>query len=217
MKFKVKIAYTSIAKQITALRIDAYKNGSNSTIQDFSFLNWSQQDEESIILYVENEVGEMISSMRAIYTTNIEDIEEIFDIRINVPIQTPVLLFDKLITNVQCRGTGISRIFRYLFLHYSIDSSVQHILFTVNDGVSRIPLLKKSGFEFEKADISHRAHSVYKNSTAVLLAKLPTTKFAFAAQCTLDNFKTPLTDYSIDPQVTQEIQQYLNPVIAPSI
>lgn len=174
---KVRVADKTDALRISELRIAAYHEATGSKLQSYDFLKWCEVDDSSLVLYLENEKGQAISSIRACVYKNQEHVAELFDVRLNKPISLPVLAIDKLVTLVEYRCHRLSAVLRYLCIKAAQLSNMGCIALTINDNASRVPLLRDMGYRMEVADISHRSQSVYDNDCKVLLADLPFEKF----------------------------------------
>lgn len=184
---EIKIARPEDADRISRLRIEAYHNGSKTKLSDYQFLKWNESDEKALIIYLETKSGEAISSIRINHTRDPRFLEELFDLRLQEPIEVPILLLDKLTTTPAYRGMGISSILRYHLLESASKSPLKSLAFTINEGVSRQALLSEIGFVFRKADLNHRKREVYKNESPVLLGLLNHLQFSTAVRVSKEN------------------------------
>jgi len=206
---KVRIAKKEMAEAISTLRMEAYKVATNATLNDNSFLKWDAIDDESLVLYIEDDLGNPISSMRGIYVESAEEIEALFDISINGKLEFPMFLIDRLTTDIKFRRQGLSGVFRYIYIDACLKSKVKNIAFTINDGASRIPRMKKIGFTFERADLSKRQKSVYNNTSDVLLAMLGKEKFKYAQEVAKDDLKIDLNSVEIEDGFYEAFASFL--------
>lgn len=206
---KIVLADRTYSTQINKLRVEAYQNATNSTITDFTFLLWTNQDDEAAVLCIQDATaGQMISSMRGSIIQTKEKLEALLDIKIHQNLAPPVLMFDKLTTDINYRRKGLSGVLRYIFIEACIQSNIQNILFTINDGASRIPHLKEIGFQFYEADLSHRQNSTFKNTSAVLIGVLPHKDFISAASIAKANLKQNLNTFTIDANAITTLHNY---------
>lgn len=187
-RMKLKLASRKDALKISQLRKDAYRKATGSILLNDNFLNWNDDDDRSSVVYVEDLAGEAISCMRAMKVNSTEEIESLFDIKIHSRLYHPILTLDKATTLSGFRRQGLTGILRHHFLEAAIIDDVQHIVFTVNDNVSRIPFLKELGFTFESADITHRLGGVFNNSCKVLFGVLNRQQFQTALEISREKF-----------------------------
>ncbi|MEM9887215.1 MAG: hypothetical protein AAF849_15080 [Bacteroidota bacterium] len=178
---KIRIANPSTAECINQLRLNAYKAASDAIILDYSFLYWNKEDETSTILFIENDSGKIISSMRAKVLTKKKSVEAKFDIRMHDRLELPALILDRACTDIRYRGHRLSAILRHLFISACLDTDVKNILTTVNAGAKRIPVMESVGYRFQEADTSHRTNNVFKNNSKVLLGNIHRSIFPQAA------------------------------------
>lgn len=206
---KLKIASSAQAQAISDLRKKAYQKGSKTQVSDDRFLEWNSDDENALILYITNQNGIAISSFRLSIAFHKEQIERLFDIRLLQNLEYPVLLLDKLTTDPEYRGRGLSAAMRYYILKSAAKSDIQNIAFTINDGVSRKAHLLELGFHLEKADLSHRVSSSYQNETDVLFGYLAQNQFQTAAEIALQKLKTPWAEFSFAVDVHVMMEDFL--------
>jgi hypothetical protein len=209
---KICIASRDEAHLISALRKAAYQVGSNAKMLDLSSLEWSERDDESAILYIQHPLGEIISSMRGSIANDAQQIEKQYDIQLQIELEYPCLLIDKSTTDIHYRGMGLTGILRLLLIEASAKSVIQNIVITVNDGVSRIPHLKAMGFQFSKADISHRTKSIYANATDVLFARLHRSTFTKALVLTNKRYRTKLNNMEMAKEVLDKLEELMQPL-----
>ncbi len=207
---KILIANESVANKINQLRLKAYTQASNATILDMSYLHWNKDDNSALVLYIENEQGLVISSMRARVIYEKISVENEFDIRIKGHLTLPALILDRASTDISYRGHRLTAIFRHCFIKACLNSSVQNILTTVNEGALRIPIMESVGYQFSEADISHRTNSVYDNKTKVLLGKIPRVLFPKAARVSKEILKYDLRTFQIEDDFNHRLSEYMN-------
>lgn len=205
---KIKIAKRQTLDKINELRVNAYKNASQSIIRNYSFLHWNEVDDESMILYIESDHGTAISSMRGLLVNSLCELEKLFDVTINKSLEFPLLVIDRSTTLLNHRGHGLSAVLRFLFIKQALGSKIKNIASTINNGVSRIPQLKKIGYELEYADTSQRKKVIYENSSEVLLAILNYTFFQRAIEVAKDSLD--LSSYQIDSEIYTELDAFFN-------
>lgn len=207
---KVKVANREMSHTISELRKRAYKVATNATLRDDSFLEWDEMDDKSLVLYIENDLGEVISSMRGILAKSRTDINQILDIDISDKVEYPIFLIDRLTTDISYRRKGLSGIFRYLYIEACLNvKGISNIGFTINDGASRIDRLKRIGFNFERADLSIRKGDYYQNTSDVLLAILNRTYFENAKQIAKADLKIDLSTVEIKDDFYETFHNFL--------
>jgi hypothetical protein len=207
---KIKFAQKEDRGLVSNLRKEAYQVATNTQLVDSAFLNWNQWDDRSLIFIMENATGEAVSSMRALLVHQPKDIETVFDISLDFDIALPALIMDRSTTLVSYRRRGFSAIFRFLMIKSCIDSPVQNITATVNEGVSRIPHLQTLGYVFRLADISQREQEVFVNASNVLIGVLHHSRFSEAAVIAERNLRTPLSYCQMEDSLLPDIHAYLN-------
>ncbi|WP_421753070.1 hypothetical protein [Croceimicrobium sp.] len=206
---KLRIARSAQAQAITDLRKRAYQKGSKTHLIDDRFLEWNEDDENALILYLTNQNEIPISSIRLSMAFHKKQIEGLFDIRLLQNLEYPMLLLDKLTTAPEYRGRGLSAAMRYFILKSAVNSDVHNIAFTINDGVSRKAHLLELGFHLVKADLSHRLNTTFQNETDVLFGYLPQSQFQNAAKIALQNLKTPWSEFSLAADVPVMMEDFL--------
>ena len=156
----IRIANYDDIPSIEKLRIIAYQNATGSVTPDTSFLNWGTQDEQSIVLILENEQKQIVSTMRGNLINTLTELEAFFDITLNASFSFPVFTMGRAATFLEYRGLGYSAAMRILFLKACLSNhTVQGIASTIQADASRVLLLQQMGYHIEKADISNRQDS----------------------------------------------------------
>ncbi|KAA3606887.1 MAG: hypothetical protein DWQ06_00850 [Calditrichaeota bacterium] len=184
----VKVAEEKDYARISKLRIEAYKKATGMKISDNSFLFFENDKRPGIVLFVEDESGNAISTLKGVKVTNIEELEKVFDIKIHSDLEFPVFVFEKLATAFEFRRNGISRILRIIFFEYCLKSKIKNITLTAQEDASRIKLLKKMGYKIEIADISQRKITSFDNSSRAVFAVLNCNSFERAIEVNKQDF-----------------------------
>lgn len=196
---------------VEKLRMAAYENATGSKIPDTSFLRWSKNDEQSIILVLENEEKEIISTMQGnVICTNVE-VERFFDITLNTAIPLPVFTIGRVATLLKHRRLGYSAVMRALCLKACLLSpKIQGIASTIQADASRVPALRQLGYHIEKADISHRTNSSYQNTSDTLFGLLTKQRFSSAIDIAHTKLLTPLSAFNIDGELMPAMKRKID-------
>jgi len=210
---KLKVAKQENAEAICKLRKEAYRSGSKTELKDFSFLEWSSQDCQSLILLLETSDEKLISSIRLSISEEHKGLEDLFDIRLQQKLSGPILLLDKLTTLPNYRRLGLSALLRYHILHFASASDIKHIAFTINNGVSRMAHLLELGFNLQKADISHRKTERYQNESDVLLGVLDASNFEQARDIAFTKLQESYQSLGFTKGDTERIQGFMQSAV----
>lgn len=183
------IATSADATEVSNLRKQAYRQATNASLSDDSFLEWNETDEEAKVICIRNAKEELISSMRLTLHFSSDSLFRLFDVGVGKDTAFPIIAIDRATTLQSYRRHGLTNLLRYFALLAFEHSESNLIAFTINEGASRIPVLRKMGYEFELADVSHRTASPYQNTSRVLLATLHKDRLATAKQVSRSQIK----------------------------
>lgn len=207
---KIGIASSETEKaQISHLRTEAYKIAFGTSLKSFSFLNWDKNDDRGLVMYLSDEKGEAIASLRAIMLHSKEELEALFDITLPGSLACPLLAMDRLVIAPSHRKKGLSGLFRHYLYGACVGTGIRNLTFTINDGSSRIPFQQKMGFKFEEADISHRIDNPYDNKGGILLARLTPDSFDQAYRVGSEHLIVDLDGVLVDDDFLPELHAYL--------
>ena len=179
-------------------------------MKSYDFLKWNPDDDRALVLFIRDADGQAVASLRAILLHANEELETLFDIRLNSAMPLPILAMDRLVILSSQRGKGLSSVFRCCLYGACTRSEIMTIAFTINEGLSRIPFQKKLGYQFEPADISHRSDSPYDNEGGILLAHLEHNSFKQAYEVSSENLIVDLATVSLQEGFNQKVEQYLS-------
>ena len=169
---KITRATEQDSKEITALRIAAYRNAPGTELTQTDHMAWSFQDSQHLVLGVKNEQGNYISTLRGSIVNTKEEIEQSADIRIYENLPVPTFMIDKGTTLPAYRKQGLLPALRLQLIQAAKEIGAVSIVFTINEGASRIVLLEKMGFQLTEANIGHRTLSAFKNEGKVYFGLL---------------------------------------------
>ena len=209
IKMNIKIASSADAERITRLRTEAYTVATGTKLIDNTFLQWSTLDEQSIVLYVEDDFGQALSSMRSIKVDDAPTLEALFDIRLPAGIEFPVLAMDRLVTLIDYRRMRLTGNMRQLMLQACLNAELPNLVITIQEGASRIEFLTVMGYRFEPADVSHRTTSSFKNSSQALFGCLNHLNYPQALAHNESILKVPMESFTVAPSVYSTIHQSL--------
>ncbi len=199
MKIKVANEYDKV--KLNNLLVNAYQTSTGMKLNDSSFLLWENTKEKGIVLCVENDKGEIISTMRGSIVTNKSELERIYDIKVNSKLNYPILLNYRGATSFEYRNKGLTKFLRILFLQFSLKNKINHIAVTMQEDASRVKLLKEMGFHFEFADISKRKESSFNNSSRAVFGLLDKSSFENALKIANENLQSDLSQFEFDESV----------------
>lgn len=213
---RIRIATHEDIPAIEKLRITAYKTATGSKIPDDSFLYWNEIDDQAIILVLEDETKQIISTMRGNLINTKKALEQLFDISLKKPFSFPVFTMGRAATFSEYRGLGYSAVMRILFLQACLNSKVQFIASTIQEDASRVNLLRKMGYHIEEADISHRMNSCFDNTSAALFNLLPQQYFFNALSIANSKVVTPVSDFEIEGGLISTIKRQIENFYLPN-
>ncbi len=201
-------------REVSQLRVEAYRVAYGTTLKSFDFLHWDANDDWGCVMYVRDQEGTAIASLRGILLSEQAALEQLFDIRLDFAVPCPVVALDRLVILPAHRKKGLSSLFRYHLYSASVHAPIGCLAFTINEGASRIAMQKQIGFQFAPASTEHREQSPYDNQTRVLFAHLPQAACAMATEVVRDHMLIDPAQVALAPNFSATLQQYLQ--IAPS-
>lgn len=143
-------------QRLEALRIEAFRNAKNTSLIDDTPLRWNQVEEKHLCLVVENEAGEIVSTIRAVKIEDTATFLHWSNIIAGPEIQFPLLYLKNGATAVAYRRLGLNIILKMVLIHQCLESNVQCMVNTINEGTSRIKLIESMGFRFSKPKLRKR-------------------------------------------------------------
>lgn len=193
----VKVAKEKDFKKISQLRVEAYKKATGMKISDSSFLLFENDKREGIVLFVEDDEGNAISTLKGYQVCTKEELENVFDIKIHSDFEFPVFVLEKLATAFEFRRRGISKVFRIIFLEYCLKENLKNITLTAQEDASRIKIFKQMGYKIEIADVSQRKESSFNNSSRAVFCVLCRENFEKAIQVSKNGFDLSKFEFDI--------------------
>ena len=216
----IKIATQEDISAVEQLRMTAYQMATGSTTPDYSFLKWNKKDDQSIVLILEDEKKQIISTFRGNVINTKKELEQFFDISLNTSFSFPVFTMGRAATFSEYRGLGYSAAMRILFLKACLNSKIQFIASTIQADASRVTLLREMGYYIEEADISHRVNSCFQNTSTTFFNLLPKQRFFNAIATANDQIVTPLSDFELQvgliPSMKKKIEHLYLPDYVPA-
>lgn len=207
---KIRLATPTDADRITEMRLEAYTQVTNGKITDMDTLRWNDTDQNNVVLYIEDDSGQVVTSARYLRIDSKSELEEHYDIRTGQALDYPILTIDRLSTLTSQRGKRLSASLRQLAVQICQLNEVNYLAVTVNEGVSRIPALSGMGFDTEFPDTSHRSGSMFDNSARVVLAWLPKSRYESALEVNGSILKLQLSDFEIEEAIFERFSAYLS-------
>jgi hypothetical protein len=211
----LRIATQEDIPAVEKLRITAYQKATGSKILDNSFLYWDEIDDQSIVLILENEEKQIVSTLRGNMINRKIELEQFFDISLNSSFSFPVFTIGRAATFLEYRRLGYTAVMRILFLKACLNSKIQFIASTIQEDASRVVLLREMGYHIEEADISHRTNSGFHNTSTTLFNLLPKAYFLKALTTAKNKIVTPFSDFEISsdliPTMKRKVEGFYLP------
>ena len=173
-KLKVRLATRDDATQVKNLRVNAYGQAINIRLIDPEVMAWNTSDDENLVFVVENEHGELISTMKALLICEPTRFLEETNIYPPLGMEFPVLYLKTGSTARPYWGNGLNALLKMEIVRYLSVSPVRNMINTINQGTSRIQMLEGLGFNFEVANLRprNRENSPFKFNTPLTIGTL---------------------------------------------
>lgn len=206
---KVRLATRIDAERLQSLRVNAYGQAANIELIDSRVMMWNHTDEKNLVLVVENEAGELISTMKALLIRDANTFLRETNIIPSPSMAFPVLYLKTGSTAKPYWGNGLNTILKMEFVKYLLGSPIQNLINTINQGTSRIALLESLGFHFTEADTSQRKNSPFKFHTPLAIGVLNCKNFNSFLRNADVRLQGALEDLLRSEEDQKRIEEYL--------
>lgn len=201
MKGHIRVATKEDAAQIFELRLKEYTaNKKDWELKHPDHLNWSELDNNGIVLGAWCEDGRLLSTMAAIIVGNKETTENLLELRVPETVLQLSLILRRAATDHDARHLGLNTLLRYYFFKTLDRSDVKNVLGQVYKGAPRTKTLLELGYSI--IDLGFPEERDFVNKSVVELAILQSSLFESATQKLHELNKGVVDDF---PYVGKEV------------
>ena len=143
----IRLADRRDAPAVEELRKTAYERSRSISIRDLSILNWDRSHERHPVLVVENEQGELVSTMRGVWIETPEELQKFSNFIPPRTISYPLLLLKAGCTRFEYRGLGLNTLQKMELIKHLVGSEVTCVVNEINRGSRRIARMESMGFD----------------------------------------------------------------------
>lgn len=143
----IRLAHRTDALAIETLRKTAYERSKRINIQDLSLLNWDASHEKHPILVIENEAGELVSTMRGIWVESPEALMKFGNFIPPASWSYPLVILKAGCTKWEYRGLSLNTLLKKELIHHLVGSQATSVVNEINRGSRRIDQMEAMGFD----------------------------------------------------------------------
>ncbi len=137
------------SEELGALRRREYGRTPSFSVVNPDAVDWTDGDDNSIVLAAWDEKSTAIATMRAQILWSLEELEDTVESEFsNCNLTWPVMALSRAATDRAYQEVGLNSVLRFYFFSFALSWHVAHVVGAVYVGSPRTQLMAKLGYEF---------------------------------------------------------------------